>query len=98
AAKLAVDTSDVVRQVRHARLRAVMDYEWVGKVQHWLQQEGAVVEAADYAAQAAFQFLVPLPRADHVRATLQDLTNGQVKPELLGELYWATPDAARSTD
>ena len=98
AAKLAVDAAGIVRQVRHARLRTVVAYEWVGKILHWLQQEGAIVESSDYGVQAAFQFLVPLARAGHVRQTLQELTNGQAKPEFLGELFWPVPDETRGAE
>nr|MBO2477909.1 YigZ family protein [Bacillota bacterium] len=92
AAKLAVDACGVVRQMPHARIKVVLDYEWVGKVQHWLQQEGAILENTEYGAQAAFQFLVPQSRAEHVRETLQEMTNGRAKPEALGELYWPVPE------
>lgn len=70
AAKLSVDACGVVRQVPHVRVKVVLDYEWVGKVQHWLQQEGAILENTEYGAQAAFQFLVPQSQAEHVRETL----------------------------
>jgi len=92
AAKLAVDACGVVRQMPHARIKVVLDYEWVGKVQHWLQQEGAILENTEYGAQAAFQFLVPQSRAEHVRETLQEMTNGRAKPEVLAELYWPVPE------
>ena len=92
AAKLAVDACGVVRQMPHARIKVVLDYEWVGKVQHWLQQEGAILENTEYGAQAAFQFLVPQSRAEHVRETLQEMTNGRAKPEVLAALYWPVPE------
>jgi len=98
AAKLAVDACGVVRQMPHARIKVVLDYEWVGKVQHWLQQEGAILENTEYGAQAAFQFLVPQSRAEHVRETLQEMTNGRAKPEVLGELYWPVPEETRTAE
>ncbi|MFS8535725.1 MAG: YigZ family protein [Limnochordales bacterium] len=98
AAKLAVDACGVVRQMPHARIKVVLDYEWVGKVQHWLQQEGAILENTEYGAQAAFQFLVPQSRAEHVRETLQEMTNGRAKPEALGELYWPVPEETRTAE
>lgn len=98
AAKLAVDACGVVRQVPHVRVKVVLDYEWVGKVQHWLQQEGAILENTEYGAQAAFQFLVPQSQAEHVRETLQEMTNGRAKPEALGELYWPVPEETRTAE
>ncbi|OUN01755.1 MAG: YigZ family protein [Firmicutes bacterium ZCTH02-B6] len=98
AAKLAVETCGVVRQVRHTRFAVILDYEWVGKVQHWLQQQGAIVESTDYGAQAKFQFLVPQNLTEHVQQTLRDMTNGRASPTVLAELYWPIPDQVSTAD
>src|SRR5690606_41912732 len=36
-ARAAVEACGVVRQLLHSRIQVVLDYEWLGKVQHWLQ-------------------------------------------------------------
>ena len=95
AARLAVDAAGIVRQALHSRFHVVLAYEWLGKVQHWLQEQGAIIEAADYGTQAALQFLIPLAAAEKARTALQEMTSGQAKPEVRGQLYWPVPDAAQ---
>ncbi|MFS8542542.1 MAG: YigZ family protein [Limnochordales bacterium] len=98
AARAAIDAAGIVRQRLHARLAVVLDYEWLGKVQHWLQEQGAVMESGDYGAKAALQFLVPEPTVERVRTTLLELTNGQAALELRGQLYWPVPDQAQAAE
>lgn len=91
-ARAAVEACGVVRQLLHSRIQVVLDYEWLGKVQHWLQESGAIVESSDYGAQATLQFLVAADATDQALTALQEMTNGQAKPELQDRLYWPLPD------
>lgn len=91
SAKLAVDAAGVVRQVRHARLAMVLDYEWIGRVQHELQERGALIEASDYGERVSLTVLVKLADVERVKAALQEITNGQANPQEVARVYRAMP-------
>lgn len=97
SAKMAIDAAGIVEQVRHARLSVVLDYEWVGRVQHELQERGAVIETSDYGEQVSLSVLVRVGDVARITAQVQELTNGQTNPEVINEVYRAIPVHATGT-
>ncbi len=95
AAKLAVDAAGVVEQVRHARLSVELDYEWFGRIQYELQERGVLIETSDYGEKVSLTVLVRLRDVDGLVAAVQELTNGQVQPEIVARLYRAVPVSGR---
>lgn len=91
SAKMAVDAAGIVQQVRHARLSMELDYEWIGRVQHELQERGVLIETSDYGQRVSLTVLVKLADVDAMMAALQELTNGQANPQVIAEVYRALP-------
>jgi len=91
AAKLAVDAAGVVEQVRHTRVALTVAYEWLGRIQHELQERGVVIESVDYGERVSFRLLVRPAQLGGLTAALKELTNGQADPQVIGYVYRAVP-------
>src|SRR5690606_11092509 len=58
AAKLAVDAAGVVEQGRHTRVAMTVAYEWLGRIQHELQELVVIIESVDYGERVSLRLLV----------------------------------------
>ena len=66
----------------------VVDYLWIGKVLHLLGDMGLEPCSSDYAERVVLHLNVPEEMFESLCRDMADATNGQVKLEKLGDIYF----------
>ena len=68
------------------------DYNGIGKIQYLLGKEEITIQNADYGADVVLKIVVPQAKLEHLKKQLVEVTNGQVKMEQLGSVYFVDND------
>ncbi|MHB9146132.1 MAG: YigZ family protein [Symbiobacteriia bacterium] len=91
AARDALAAAGVERRKELTLLRLTLDYTWLGKVQHWLGEAGAITLDTKFAEQVAITAAVAPEAAEGLLASLAERTAGQLQAETVGTHFVSQP-------
>lgn len=81
ATAAAVRAAGIVREVPHASFLLEMDYEWWGRLQHWLHQAGHPFEPPSFSERVSVTVYVPEEATQDFLKKVSEMTNGSVAPK-----------------
>lgn len=90
AAVAGVEAAGIVAGIQAVDLELTLDYTLVGKVQHLLQQIGAVTLASEWGQIVQISCRVPKDRFDSLKADLAESSGGRILIKELCELLVGT--------
>ncbi|HHX01056.1 MAG TPA: YigZ family protein [Firmicutes bacterium] len=91
AATEALKAAGIVRCVPHQRIKLMVDYTLMGKVQNELVNIGVIIHDTLYAAEVTFVVDIQPEQAEQVYRMVQDLTADQFEWELISDVYRQLP-------
>lgn len=91
AAKAAVAAAGRERRRELTLVRLTVDYTWLGQVQYWLGEAGALTVDTDFTDRVRITAAVDPAAVDRLVRSLQDRTAGQLKAEVAGTQFVADP-------
>ena len=87
AAKLALEAAHIVTYETYAELAVSCSYSDYQKLSALLPRFGAVIDDTDFADCVTVCFAIKAPLLPDLEAALQEMSNGAVKAEVLGERF-----------
>ncbi|MBQ7318620.1 MAG: YigZ family protein [Clostridia bacterium] len=87
AAKLALEAAHIVTYETYAELAVSCSYSDYQKLSALLPRFGAVIDDTDFADCVTVCFAIKAPLVPDLEAALQEMSNGAVKAEALGERF-----------
>lgn len=95
AARSALAAAGHERRRELTVVRLTLDYTWLGQVQHWLSEAGALTVSTDFTDRVMLTAAINSELADRLVRSLVDRTSGQLKAETAGTQFVAEPISAR---
>lgn len=89
AAKAGIENSVIIEKIPGVRMKLVMDYTDLGKIQYILAQNEVTVEHTDYTDKVEIQALFSQDQKAFLIKTLTEGTGGRLKMEEGDEVYFA---------
>ena len=86
AAVAGVEAAGIVRGALAADLRLTLEYPLVGKVQHLLEQYGALTLGSEFGSAVQITCRLPAGQAQRLASDLAEVSAGRIQVEPLGEL------------
>lgn len=91
AAKLALNSSEVITMELCAKCRLSCSYNQYGKVNTLIMQQKGYIDNSDFADNVIIDFHIPLDFAGGLSKALADATAGEITVEILGQDYYEVP-------
>ena len=91
AAKAGIENCMVTEKTAGSKLKIGMDYNYVGKFQHFLSTSDAKLIGSEYTDKVEFRVVIEREKADGFSKALVELTAGKVEILSEGECYFGTP-------
>ena len=92
AAASGLDKSVIIRKEPAVHMKLTTDYNLVGKIQYYLNQEKLSIISSDYTEIVTLDLMIPIDKVDSFQNKLADLSNGAVSADELEKVYFAIID------
>ena len=87
AAKLGIDKANITEKVYCHRLILKMSYDLLGKVRYLIETGNYILSNIDYTDSVSVTAYAEYDQLDRFLQEIKETTNGQVTPEISGEMY-----------
>lgn len=95
AVKKGLANCRIGRMLQGYEVEVATDYLWIGRVLYLLGEAGMEPVSCEYGERVVLRLNVPAEKLERLQKDIADGTNGQVKPEKLGEIYFVDKEEER---
>lgn len=92
AVKEGLANTAIVTKILGEELELTSEYTDIGKIQYILSQKGTITLDSQYSDKVLVRVVVPVGEAGKLKADLTEGTNGRVRIERIGQIYYGIVD------
>lgn len=84
-----LEQSQIIKKEPGIHMELITDYNLVGKIQYFINQENYYLISSDYTDTVKLELIVPVDRVHSFHSTLADLSNGTLSATEIKKVYFA---------